>query len=86
MRKPINEVSKQILDIVEEKGGISLYDLEQTLDVSYNLIFLAIDNMVANKQVNLKRHGREYFLSGVSRGEKLPVSDNCINEYLYQDM
>ncbi|HKZ57607.1 MAG TPA: hypothetical protein VJ024_07880 [Thermodesulfovibrionales bacterium] len=86
MKKPINEVSRQILDIVEKSGGISLYDLEQTLDVSYNLIFLAIDNMVANKQVNLKRHGREYFLSGVTMVEKLPVNDNCINEYLCQDM
>jgi len=42
--------------------------------------------MVANKQVNLKRHGREYFLSGVTMVEKLPVNDNCINEYLCQDM
>ncbi len=86
MKEPVNEVSKKILNLVTEKGGITLFELEQALDVSYNLIFLAIDSMVTNNQIHLKRCGRDYLLSGVESRNKLPLNDTCINEYLCQDV
>ena len=86
MKEPIYEVSRQILNLVEKNGDITLLELEQTLDISYNLIFLAIDNMVTNNQINLRRSGRDYLLSGVSDGKKGPLNDTCVNEYLCQDV
>jgi len=86
MKEPINEVSKKILDLVAEKGDVTLFELEQSLDVSYNLIFLAIDSMVTNNQIHLQRCGRDYFLSGVENRNKLRMNDTCINEYLCQDV
>ena len=86
MKEPVNEVSKQILDLVTKKGGITLFELEQTLDASYNLIFLAIDRMVTNNTLNLKRCGRDYLLSGVEVSNNILVKDACINEYLCQDV
>lgn len=86
MKEPINEVSKQIQKLVEKKGGITLFELEQALDVSYNLIFLAIDSMVTNNQISLKKYGGDYLLSGIDSKGNLPVNDTCINEYLCQDV
>ena len=86
MKEPVNEVSKQILDIVAKKGGVTLFELEQSLDVSYNLIFLAIDRMVTSNTLNLKKCGRDYLLSGVDGNNNLLVKDTCINEYLCQDV
>lgn len=86
MKEPIYDVSKQILDLVEKNGGITLFELEQNLDVSYNLIFLAIDNMVASNQLNMKKCGRDYFLTGNNVLTKVPVTDACMNEYLWQDV
>ena len=86
MKEPVNEISKQILDIVTKKGGITLFELEQTLDASYNLIFLAIDRMVTNNTLNLKKCGRDYLLSGVEVNNNILVKDACINEYLCQDV
>lgn len=86
MKEPIYQVSEQILELVEKNGSITLFELEQTLDVSYNLIFLAIDNMVTTNRINMKRCGKDYVLSGIYRGNKVPITDACVNEYLCQDV
>lgn len=86
MKEPIYQVSEQILELVEKNGSITLFELEQTLDVSYNLIFLAIDNMVTANRINMKRCGKDYVLSGIHRGNKVPINDACVNEYLCQDV
>lgn len=86
MKEPIYQVSEQILELVEKNGSITLFELEQALDVSYNLIFLAIDNMVTANRINMKRCGKDYVLSGIHRGTKVPINDACVNEYLCQDV
>ena len=86
MKEPISDVSKQILELVERTGGMTLFELEQNLDVSYNLIFLAIDNMVTSNQLSLKKFGKDYFLTGNNASSKIPVNDNYLNEYLWQDV
>lgn len=86
MKEPMYDVSRQILELVEKNGGMTLFELEQNLDVSYNLIFLAIDNMVASNQLNMKKCGRDYFLTGNNVLAKISVTDSCMNEYLWQDV
>lgn len=86
MKEPIYDVSKQILELVEKAGGMTLFELEQNLDVSYNLIFLAIDNMVTSNQISLKKFGKDYFLTGNNTCSKILVTDNYLNEYLWQDV
>jgi len=86
MKEPISRVSEQILELIEKRGSITLFELEQTLDVSYNLIFLAIDNMVTSRMIDMKRCGGDYMLSGLQGKSKVPLNDTCIKEYLCQDV
>ena len=86
MKEPLSNVSKQIKNLVNKNGSITLFELEQTLDTSYNLIFLAIDNMVSNNEILLKRSGKDYFISNINTEVKLPVVDAYVNEFLYQDV
>ena len=86
MKVPISDVSKQILELVERTGGMTLFELEQNLDVSYNLIFLAIDNMVTSNQLSLKKFEKDYFITANNASIKIPVTDNYLNEYLWQDV
>lgn len=86
MQEPIYEVSEQILQLIERNGGITLFELEQSLDVSYNLLFLAIDKMVSNNQLIMRKCGTDYFITGNNTSSKLPLTDSCSNEYLWQDV
>lgn len=86
MKEPLYNVSRQIKDLIDRNGGITLFELEQNLDASYNLIFLAIDSMVTSNEISLKRCGKDYFISNVSTKGKLPVEDAYMNEFLCQDV
>lgn len=86
MKEPLLNVSKQIKNLIEKNGSITLFELEQNLDTSYNLIFLAIDNMVSRNEVILRRCGKDYFISNVNTENKLPVADTYVNEFLCQDV
>ncbi|MCC7201870.1 MAG: hypothetical protein IT393_04290 [Nitrospirae bacterium] len=86
MKEPLSNVSKQIKNLVDKNGSITLFELEQTLDTSYNLIFLAIDSMVTKNEIILKRCGKDYFISNVATDDKLPAVDTYVNEFLCQDV
>ncbi len=86
MKEPLSNVSKQIKNLIDKNGSITLFELEQTLDTSYNLIFLAIDNMVTNNEIILRRCGRDYFITNGNTEGKLPVADTYVNEFLCQDV
>ena len=86
MKEPLSLVSSQIKVLVEKNGSLTLFELEQALDASYNLVFLAIDNMVTSKQISLRRCGKDYLISAVNVGGKFPKDDSCVNEYLCQDV
>ena len=86
MKEPISNVSKQIKNLINKNGGITLFELEQTLDTSYNLIFLAIDNMVSNNEILLKKSGTDYFISNINTEVTIPVVDAYVNEFLCQDV
>lgn len=86
MKEPLSNVSRQIKNLIDKNGGITLFELEQTLDTSYNLIFLAIDNMVTNNEIILRRCGKDYFISNINEEGKVSVVDTYVNEFLCQDV
>jgi hypothetical protein len=63
MNDLISLTAKKIQGIVEEKGSISLFHLETMVGASYNLIFLAIDQLVADKKIRLIKGEFDYTLS-----------------------
>ncbi len=63
MESKVINTSDKILTIVKQKGTISFTELEGSLDDSYNLIFLAIDKLVREDKISLKRDQAEYLLS-----------------------
>ena len=86
MKEPLSNVSKQIKNLIDKNGSITLFELEQNLNTSYNLIFLAIDSMVSSNEIILRRCGKDYFISNASTEKKLPVADTYVNEFLCQDV
>lgn len=63
MESKVINTSDKILTIVKQKGIISFTELEDSLDDSYNLIFLAIDKLVRENKITLERDRTEYLLS-----------------------
>ena len=59
----ISLTARKVQEIVEEKGSVSLFHLEAMVDASYNLIFLAIDKLVADKKIRLIKGDLGYTLS-----------------------
>ncbi len=86
MKESLSNVSKQIKNLIDKNGSITLFELEQSLDTSYNLIFLAIDSMVSDNEIILRRCGKDYLISNVNTDGKVPVVDAYINEFLCQDV
>ncbi|MCC6543353.1 MAG: hypothetical protein IT392_02485 [Nitrospirae bacterium] len=86
MKEPLSNVSRQIKNLIDKNGSITLFELEQNLDTSYNLIFLAIDYMVSRNEISLRRCGKDYFISNAITEKKLPVVDTYVNEFLCQDV
>jgi len=86
MKEPLSNVSKQIKNLIDKKGSMTLFELEQNLDTSYNLIFLAIDSMVSSNEIILRRCGKDYYISNAGTEKKLPLVDTYVNEFLCQDV
>jgi hypothetical protein len=63
MNSEVNVVSERILEFVEKKGPISFIELENSLNISYNLVFLALDQMVRDNKIALRRKGNDYQIS-----------------------
>lgn len=86
MKEPLNNVSRQIKNLIDKNGSMTLFELEQNLDTSYNLIFLAIDSMTSSNEIILRRCGKDYYISNANTENKLPVADTYVNEFLCQDV
>ncbi len=59
----VSQTARKVQDIVEEKGSVSLFHIETMVDSSYNLIFLAIDRLVADKKIRLLKGKTDYTLA-----------------------
>lgn len=71
MESKVINTSDKILTIVKQKGIISFSELENSLDDSYNLIFLAIDKLVREDKITLERNRTEYLLTSRNRTNRL---------------
>lgn len=63
MESNVMNTSDRILTLIKQKGIISFTELEDNLDDSYNVIFLAIDKLVRENKITLERKRTEYLLS-----------------------
>ncbi len=59
----VESVSDAIINVIDREGSLTLTELEKNMEISYNLIILAIDKMVVNHIIILRRHGVDYILS-----------------------
>lgn len=79
MNASLKSVSQKIQEIIEEKGTITLTELEHSVNASFNLLFLAIECMVNNNKVSLKRSRRDYLISWVNPKNKLVLNEHCMD-------
>jgi len=63
MESKIVCTSEKILTLIKEKGCVSFTELENSIDDSYNLIFLAIDKLVRENKLSLQRNRTDYLIA-----------------------
>jgi hypothetical protein len=66
MRNHLTLTAEKVQKVVQQKGSIALSDLESEVDASYNLLFLALDQMAAESRIRIRKFGRDYMISRVS--------------------
>ncbi len=59
----IDLTASKIHTMVQQQGSITLAKLEYAIDASYNLIFLAVERLVATGKLNLKKDEWDYTVS-----------------------
>ena len=59
----IDLTAMRIDNIVRQHGSISLSKLEYSIDASYNLIFLAVERLVAKGKLMLQKSAGDYIIS-----------------------
>lgn len=59
----IDLTASRIDTVVQQQGSISLSNLEYAIDASYNLIFLAVERLVAKGKLRLKKSEGGYIIS-----------------------
>lgn len=62
MQNMVSLTSERVKDFVQKNGCVSLNSLEVTLNTSFNLIFLAIDNLVEKQAIILRKGKLDYFI------------------------
>jgi len=61
----------KVQDVVQKKGSITLSHLESTINVSYNLLFLAIDRLSAERKIQIRRKDMDYIIFSPGDGNNL---------------
>ena len=63
MNDLIDLTASRIDSVVKQQGSITLSNLEYAIDASYNLIFLAVERLVARGKLRLKKSEGDYIIS-----------------------
>ena len=63
MNDVLSITAEKIYDVLQKKGSISLTHLESMVNVSYNLLFLAIDRLSAENRIRIRKKESSYILS-----------------------
>jgi len=61
----------KVQDVVQKKGSITLSHLESTINVSFNLLFLAIDRLSTERKIWIRRTDMDYIIFSPGDGNNL---------------
>ncbi len=75
----IDLTASRIDNVVRQHGSMKLSNLEYAIDASYNLIFLAVERLVAKGKLRLEKSEGEYIVysGAVTSNQNLPVKSDC---------
>ena len=62
MHDLLSITAERVQNVVRKSGSIPLSHLESTINVSYNLLFLAIDRLSAERKIQIRRKDRDYII------------------------
>ncbi|MBI5192161.1 MAG: hypothetical protein HZA08_01825 [Nitrospirae bacterium] len=63
MNNMLNKTRENVNDIVQRTGSITLANLECAMDTSFNLLFLAIEQLIAENKIKIRRGEWDYIIS-----------------------
>jgi len=69
MNDLLSITAEKIHDVLQKKGSIPLSHLESTINVSFNLLFLAIDRLSTERKIWIRRTDMDYII--VSPGDRI---------------
>jgi len=72
MRDLMSITVEKVQDAVRKRGSIPLSHLESVINVSYNLLFLAIDRLSAERKIQIRRKDRDYIIFSPGYENNLP--------------
>lgn len=62
MQNQLSMTVEKVKDVLQKEGSLSLTNLESTVNVSYNLLFLAIDHLTAEHKIGLRKNESDYII------------------------
>lgn len=62
MQNQLSMTVEKVKDVLQKEGSLSLANLESTVNVSYNLLFLAIDHLSAEHKIGLRKNESDYII------------------------
>ncbi len=76
MNDLIDLTASRINAVVQQQGSITLSNLEYAIDASYNLIFLAVEQLVATGKLSLRKGEWDYIISAPvsSTGQRMQAA------------
>lgn len=63
MNNLLNQTTETVQNIVQRTGSITLANLECAVDTSFNLLFLAIEKLIAENKIKIRRGEWDYIIS-----------------------
>ena len=70
MNDLLSITAEKICDVLQKKGSVSFTHLESMVNVSYNILFLAIDRLSTEQKIRIRKKESDYILSS-SDGEDI---------------
>ncbi|MDD5434325.1 MAG: hypothetical protein PH343_02725 [Nitrospira sp.] len=68
MHDLLSITTNKVQSILQQKGSLSLTHLETMVNVSYNLLFLAIDRLSLENKIRIKKEKTDYIIYSYNAG------------------
>lgn len=62
MQNQLSMTVEKVKDVLQKEGSLSLTNLESTVNVSYNLLFLAIDHLSLEHKIGIRKNDSDYII------------------------